>query len=87
MEEWKKYNENFDVSNCGRIKCTETGSFIKINTNGPSDLALLAGEEKTVARLVAKLFLPGYKARKNVKHIDGNRHNNCIVNLKVGESN
>jgi len=86
MEEWKKYNEHFTVSNCGRVKHTKTGNFIKINTNGPSDLVLLEGEERIVARLVAKLFLPSYGARRNVRHIDGNIHNNCIVNLKVGES-
>ncbi len=35
-----------------------------------------------VHRLVAELFLPKVKGKKDVNHLDGNKENNCVQNLE-----
>lgn len=89
MEEWKRYNDYYEVSNYGRVRTIKTGK-IKILCEGKGhylyvnmksgDMQKL--ERKSVHRLVAKLFIPNPENLREVDHKDCNKHNNCVSNLE-----
>lgn len=46
------------------------------------DIIILYPDKKKLHRCVAELFIPKIKGKFFVDHIDGNRKNNNILNLK-----
>ena len=93
MEEYRKIKgfERYSVSNYGNVRSDITGIILskrKAN-NGYLRVNLRTGkvayEKPTVVhvhRLVAEAFLPNPCKKKEVNHIDGNKHNNCVENLE-----
>lgn len=96
-EIWKtipEYNETYQVSNFGRIKCkVETYAMIKvfilkqtISNKGYARVRILKGKNKKgsvfVHRLVALTFIPNPENKATVNHKDGNKLNNKIDNLE-----
>ena len=83
MEMWKEIEElpGYLVSNKGRVMKSETGQIMVLSKNGGYERITIS---KHVHRLVAKAFLeePEHKGRTWVDHIDGNRSNNDISNLR-----
>lgn len=100
-EEWKDvplYNGLYKVSNLGRVMSlykhngtTERILRQRINKFGYCFVGLYYPKHKrattfTVHQLVATCFIPNPNRYTQVNHIDGNKSNNCISNLKWCDS-
>lgn len=83
MEMWKTIKDlpGYSVSNKGRIRKDSTGQIMVLSKNGGYCRITIA---KHVHRLVAKAFLkkPAGITKCWVDHIDGNRSNNNVDNLR-----
>lgn len=78
---------NYRVSNKGNVKNKNTGRILKpgINRYGYPYVSLYndgVPKPKTVHRLVARAFIPGYDNTLQVNHKDGNKTNNSVDNLE-----
>lgn len=91
IEEWRVYSDNrkknqkgrggnngclWEVSNLGRVK--KNGEIIKLYEFEGYYLV----NKKFVHRMVAECFIPNPENKPQVDHIDTNRLNNCVNNLK-----
>lgn len=83
MEIWKPIEElpGYSVSNKGRVRKDSNGQIMVLSKNGGYCRITIT---KHVHRLVAKAFLddPENKNQCWVDHIDGNRSNNDVNNLR-----
>ena len=83
MEIWKPIEElpGYSVSNKGRVRKDSNGQIMVLNKNGGYCRITIT---KHVHRLVAKAFLDEPEKEKKcwVDHIDGNRSNNDVSNLR-----
>ncbi len=88
MEIWKQIRGfGYEVSTWGRIKNTYTGQILKPYTNHKGYLKIELyrkgrGYKKRIHRLVAEAFIPNPYGYPQVDHIDGNKQNNSITNLR-----
>jgi hypothetical protein len=78
---------NYQVSNIGRVRNADTGRILKPNIlpNGYYMIGLYKdGKVKRfyIHRLVAHEFIENPNNKKFVDHIDNDRTNNCINNLR-----
>ncbi len=92
MEEWKQINNypNYLVSNFGSVKNKLTG--LKLGAIDKKTGYINVGLRNTelnnpqknckVHRLVAEHFLENFDKKMNIDHIDGNKENNHISNLR-----
>lgn len=79
------YIGNYEVSNKGTIKNANRDRVLKPWDNGNGYLYIKLGRRTTnvaIHRLVAKAFIPNPDNLKEVDHIDGNKYNNCVDNLR-----
>ena len=90
MEIWKPikgYNERYSISSLGRVQSHKTGLILKpsVNHKGYFIIQLsIFGKKKNhrVHRLVAQAFIPNPDHLPEVDHINGNRQENTIDNLR-----
>jgi hypothetical protein len=89
MEEYKIIEgfENYSVSNFGNVKNNKTGKIInpRLNRNGYYIIDLHKnGKRKTfkVHRLVALTFIPNPENKPSIDHINNDRTNNNVNNLR-----
>ena len=89
-EEWKTIEEypNYQISSMGRVKSLNykrTGEerIMKPYITKKGYLRIKFLEKKyLVHRLVAQAFLPNIENKPQIDHIDGNKQNNCVSNLR-----
>ena len=98
IEIWKdikNYEGLYQISNLGRVKslkrqmknrkCEETIKSPSITNKGYYRLALCKNGDKKyfhIHRLVAETFLPNIDNKPTVDHINRNKLDNCINNLR-----
>ncbi len=82
----------YEVSSLGRVKSlnyrsTGKEEILSLHDNGKGYLHVDLCKNgkmyhKSVHRLVARAFIPNPENKREVHHIDGNTHNNCVSNLQ-----
>jgi hypothetical protein len=89
MEEYRiiKDYSNYEVSNHGNVKNSKTGRIlVKCNHRNGYLVVNLVNEKNYKAvkihRLVAIAFIDNPLNEKQVDHIDNNKTNNCVTNLR-----
>ena len=95
MEEFKKIEEydNYEISNFGNVRNTKTGKFLKPRKilDGYLQIGLYKmGITKffLIHRLVGFAFIPNPENLREIDHIDQDKTNNSITNLRwVSRSN
>ncbi len=77
---------NYEISICGQVRNVKTNKILKPGKCNGYFLVSLSQNSKSknfrVHRLVAEHFLPNIDNKKCVDHIDNNRTNNTISNLR-----
>lgn len=94
MEEWKTINNfpEYEVSSLGRVKSLKLGKeIIKQQTIGNHGYLVVSmwNEKQYVAtthRLVAEAFIPRVEGKEQVDHINRNRTDNRVENLRWATS-
>lgn len=79
MELWEKYNDKYDISNYGNIRNNITKKLYKPHKD--KDGYLIHNNIK-LHRAVALTFIPNPNNYTDVDHIDYNRSNNNVNNLR-----
>ena len=80
-ELWKRVNDDYDVSNQGRIR---HGSRILSGSlhNDGYIFVTIHGKQTPLHRLIATAFIPNTEHKPEVNHKDGNKQNNSPENLE-----
>ena len=78
---------NYEVSSVGRVRNSKTGRVLKPSDNNWGYLQVVlrkncATKTFKVHRLVAETFIENPLSKRCVDHIDGNKRNNTIENLR-----
>ena len=88
-ETYKKIEgfENYSVSDFGNVRNDKTGRVLKASDNrdGYLQAGLMNNKKKynkKIHKLVAEAFLLNPENKKCVDHIDNNKHNNNLINLR-----
>ena len=85
VETYKKIDgiENYSVSDHGNVRNDQTGRVLKPASNALGYLQVsINGNAKRLHQLVATAFLVNPDNKKCVDHIDNNRQNNNLINLR-----
>ena len=88
-EKWKSVDgfANYEISSCGRVRNATTERILKPIDNGHGYLRVgMYKDSRTNHRMVHVLFANAFMKNPHnkpcVDHIDGNKQNNCIENLR-----
>ena len=78
---------DYEISNTGLVRSVKTGRILKnyLNSSGYCQVTLSKDRVKKrflVHRLVGNAFIPNPKKKPQIDHIDGNKQNNRVDNLR-----
>jgi hypothetical protein len=89
VETYKKIEgfENYSVSDHGNVRNDTTGKHLRGSVNGGGYLRVQLTRNKTIHfkfihKLIAEAYLLNPENKKCVDHIDNNKHNNNLINLR-----
>jgi len=84
QEEYRKIKgyENFSVSNFGNVRNEKTCLILKQHLHNEYYRVGVQGKKHFIHRLIAEYFIPNPNNKPYVDHIDNNRSNNRIDNLR-----
>ena len=88
MEEFRIINgfENYSVSNFGNVKNNTKNKLLKLSNSDGYKVCRLNGKFLRVHRLVGLGFVPNPDNKPCIDHIDNNRENNNVENLRWATS-
>ncbi len=78
----KGYKGLYKISRSGKVLSVKKKVFLKQEISNGTPIVRLLGHRKEIALLLAEAFIPQSRPVKYVKHIDGDRENNNIDNLR-----
>lgn len=81
-EEWKKIEENYSVSNWGRVRNDKLNQLSNLSLNNGYLRTSVSGKIQYVHRLVAKAFIPNIDNLPEVNHKNEIRSDNRVENLE-----
>jgi len=82
-EIWKRISDsNYEISNLGRFRKIGQRRLISGSIYEGYIHVQINGVTKSLHRLVAQAFIPNPEGKELVDHIDGNRTNNYVSNLR-----
>lgn len=80
---WLKILDNYEISDIGEVRNSNTGKLIKQFVGKDGYLRTqIVGKTRLVHRLVALAFVPKVDGKIFVNHKDGNKQNNNATNLE-----
>lgn len=84
---WKtiKSKPNYEVNRLGQVRNKKTGRILKQSTRKDGYCQVMLGRKTTpiyIHRLVAEAFIPNDKNMSQVDHINGNKSDNRVENLR-----
>lgn len=85
---WIKISQNYSVNEQGQVRNDKTGHIKKPFLNKSSGYLIVdlwennKSTKKSIHRLLAEAFIPNPENKPTVDHIDGNRQNNALSNLR-----
>jgi hypothetical protein len=85
MEEWKEITDypNYEISNLGNIRNKNNNLIPYLNKSGYYCIKLYTEEyPKLIHKLIAEAFIPNPNSLFEIDHIDRNRKNNSLDNLR-----
>lgn len=87
MEEWRPIQQNpdYEVSSWGRVRHGDRILIATLRGNTRAkyyELKLGRGKTYRIHRLVSETFLPNPDGKLYVDHIDRDKLNNCVTNLR-----
>lgn len=87
MKDVKGYEGLYAVTSCGRVWSYKRNKFLNPCVDGKGYLHVTMcknGEKRTlkIHRLVAQAYIPNPENLETIDHIDNNKQNNCINNLR-----
>lgn len=93
---WRKISEYYSINENGEVRNDRTGHIKSAYTNPQNGYKYVdlwensKTKKRPVHRLLAEAFIPNPEGKPTVDHIDGNRQNNALSNLRwatYGEQN
>ena len=92
MEIWKDIDilEGYEISSFGRIKSKQYDLILKTSVTRGYERIIIKKKNYLIHVLVAKAFLPNPENKPQIDHIDRNKLNNSVDNLRwvtISENN